>query len=334
MKFTPGAKEASGLLLAVLICAAPAHAQSTSQESASTAVETVLVTGEHPGPGLWKVSRGDHTLWILGTHAPLPAGLVWHSQEVELVIGESQQILGNYSVSFTLRDANPFDSKGVPLKKVLPRKRYSQWTELKKKYIGPIDEVDTALPVTAALLLRSSAFQRTGLTNADQVSREIGLLAASYRVRISTDHQVDQVITSAMLPDDKTSQKIGVDYLISTMDRLEDDLRQARSRANAWATGDIDELRQQVDADRAAAYLYASSWPFIQGKALDQLLQRADQKWIDAADTVLQQNTTTFATLPIFMLLRNDGVLSVMRQRGCDITAPAGDAPDPSAAKN
>jgi uncharacterized protein YbaP (TraB family) len=317
------------VLYAMLIHLSPAHAQSTTPDSGSIPVETVLVTGEHPGPGLWKVSRGDHTLWILGTHAPLPAGLVWHSHEVEWVIAESQQILGNYSVSFTLRDANPFDSKGVPLKKVLPRKRFAQWTELKKKYIGPIDEVDTALPVTAALVLRSAAFQRTGLTSADPVSREIALLAASYRVRISTDHQVDQVITSAMLPDDKTSRKVGVDYLINTMDRLEDDLRQARTRANAWATGDIDGLRQQVDADRTAAYLYASSWPFLQGKMLDELLQRADRRWIDAADTALQQNTTTFATLPIFMLLRNDGVLAVLQQQGCDISPPGGDRQDP-----
>jgi hypothetical protein len=34
-------------------------------------LEEVLVVGEHPGPGLWKVSKRSHSLFILGTHVPL-----------------------------------------------------------------------------------------------------------------------------------------------------------------------------------------------------------------------------------------------------------------------
>src|SRR5690348_2085441 len=33
-------------------------------------LQTVLVRGSQPGPGLWRVSKGDHTLWILGTLGP------------------------------------------------------------------------------------------------------------------------------------------------------------------------------------------------------------------------------------------------------------------------
>ena len=44
--------------------------------SADDALEEVLVTGQQPGPGLWKVTRpGDphgHVLWILGNYSPLP----------------------------------------------------------------------------------------------------------------------------------------------------------------------------------------------------------------------------------------------------------------------
>jgi hypothetical protein len=28
-------------------------------------VEEVLVTGERPGPGMWRVSKGNHDLWVL-----------------------------------------------------------------------------------------------------------------------------------------------------------------------------------------------------------------------------------------------------------------------------
>jgi hypothetical protein len=41
-----------------------AHADETLDE--------VVVSGEQPGPGLWQVKNGANTLWILGSHSPLP----------------------------------------------------------------------------------------------------------------------------------------------------------------------------------------------------------------------------------------------------------------------
>lgn len=35
-------------------------------------VEEVLVAGERAGPGLWKVRKGDHTLFLLATITPAP----------------------------------------------------------------------------------------------------------------------------------------------------------------------------------------------------------------------------------------------------------------------
>src|SRR5687767_14561157 len=100
------------LLLLVLASLAPvAHAQAP--------IEEVLVTGEHPGPGLWKVTRDDSTLWILGTHTPLPTQLTWRSQQVEWVMTEAQQVIGPYSAAISLRGGDPFATKGPPLRKVL-----------------------------------------------------------------------------------------------------------------------------------------------------------------------------------------------------------------------
>ncbi|MBS0432420.1 MAG: TraB/GumN family protein, partial [Proteobacteria bacterium] len=43
--------------------------------SSITTLETVSVTGVLPGPGLWKVSRNGHVLWVLGVIPSLPAGM-------------------------------------------------------------------------------------------------------------------------------------------------------------------------------------------------------------------------------------------------------------------
>lgn len=285
------------------------------------ALEEVLVTGEHPGPGLWKVSNGEHVLWILGTHSPLPTRLVWQPDEVELVMTEAQQVIGDYSGSFTLRGQSAYAAKGKSLSRLLPRKTYARWLTLKKKYIGANKEIETALPVTAALFLRSSAFEKAGLTNADRMLRRIYGLARAYNIPVTTDHQVNKVIDAADR-DDARSQRVGIEYLVATIDHLETDLRNARTRANAWAVGDIAALKAQADSDSSTADLYASSWPFLRDDELQAITTETDQRWVEAATAALRKNPTTLASLPVFMLLRDDGLMSALTAQGFTVEAP------------
>lgn len=311
-------------LVAICFAATQAHAQSSERRFAQTpggnTVEEVLVTGEHPGPGLWKVTHGDHSLWILGTHTPLPQRMTWRAEEVEIAISEAQQVLGSYSASFTLRGGNPLAMKGKPLRRLLPRGAYSQWRSLKRKYIGANEEIETALPVTAALVLRSNAFAQAGLGNADNVLSQLDRLAQAYQVPVTNDHQVTKVIAGIAL--DANAERRGVDFLIETMKNLESDLRAARARANAWAIGDIEALKAQAAADTNTAQLYASSWPYLSEDELAALAAETDAKWLAAAERALRHNETTVATLPIFMLLRPDGLITALRARGFEVIEP------------
>ena len=61
----------------------------------ATTLDTVMVTGEQPGPGMWKVTNGDHVLWILATAYPLPKKMVWQSKQVDDTIAQSQEVIAN-----------------------------------------------------------------------------------------------------------------------------------------------------------------------------------------------------------------------------------------------
>lgn len=189
----------------LLLSIAMARADAPAQSGTSVGIEEVMVTGEHPGPGLWRVSSGEHVLFILGTHEPLPRELTWRSEEVEFAVTEAQQIIGNYSASFSLRNGSAYGTQGKALRKILPRKTYEQW---------------------------------------------------------------------------------------------------------------------QADADKNAAYLYASSWPFLQDDELHEIFAEADRRWIDAATRALERNRTTIAVLPVFQLLREDGLLKLLRDKGFTVEAP------------
>ena len=147
-------------------------------------MEEVLVVGEHPGPGLWKVSKGSHILFILGTHVPLPKDLVWRSKEVESAIDRSNEILGAYSVSLRVDQEAAFQSRRGKLKELLPPRTYAQWRALRDKYIGDEDQTDRLLPAAAALLLQARAYERSGLTYSDDVWRRIYQLAGEHRVPV------------------------------------------------------------------------------------------------------------------------------------------------------
>ena len=56
-------------------------------------MDVVVVSGMQPGPGMWRVSKGDHVLWVMGTLSPAPKKMTWISRDVEATIAASQLVL-------------------------------------------------------------------------------------------------------------------------------------------------------------------------------------------------------------------------------------------------
>eukprot|EP01034_Spumella_vulgaris_P036081 gene36081-44497_t len=73
--------------------AAAAEATAAIEAEAEAVPEKILVVGQKPGPGLWKVSKDGHVLWVFGTYSPLPQKMEWRSQQVESILSQSQEYL-------------------------------------------------------------------------------------------------------------------------------------------------------------------------------------------------------------------------------------------------
>ena len=110
----------------------------------------VLVAGVQPGPGLWRVSKDDHVLYILGTQSPLPRDIDWDAREVREVLDEAGAVLGSPGLSvdadvgfFRGLTLVPSAMKamrnpgGATLDKVLPPELYARWLPLKQQYVKP-----------------------------------------------------------------------------------------------------------------------------------------------------------------------------------------------------
>jgi len=322
--------------------ALPAWAQSSDAAAApvssaqdESTLETVVVTGEQPGPGLWKVSKDDHVLWILGAQYPLPKDMTWKASEVEQAIAQSQVVIADASAKLDISFFHKLtllpalygarkNADGAALKDVLPAETYSRWQTLKAKYIGDDSGVERLRPMLAANELYDKALAKSGLARNGMIWNRIRSVAKKDRVRI--------VEPEASIPLDDPKQTIrdfkdtagnlDAQCLNATMTRLETDLEAMRARANAWAVGDIDALKNlpapsQQDACRAAV----SSNPRLH-EQLDAAIKQVDQTWLAAAENALRNNASSFAVLPMDELLRPDRRLAMLRERGYTVEAP------------
>src|SRR5262245_47548260 len=55
-------------------------------------LEPVVIIGGYAAPQMWKVSKGDHVMWVLGD-ASAPSGTKWRFEQVEARIAESQLVM-------------------------------------------------------------------------------------------------------------------------------------------------------------------------------------------------------------------------------------------------
>lgn len=328
-------KTARAALLTLLICATPAWAQQVDD----VPPEQVLVVGQRPGPGLWKVSKDDHVLWVFGTFSPLPAQMQWRSQEVEAILAQSQELLGppgaslhvGWKDSFNILTALPAlvgardNVNGASLQEVVPADVYARWTVLKAKYLGADSKVETLRPMFAAADLFSRAIAQSGLTNGSKLEKRIYAIAKEHKLKLTpTGFSIALENPRAALVDFKKSSIDDLACFSKTIDRLETDLDDMRLRANAWAIGDIAKMRQLTYPDQAEACRLAmtsSAW-MKNLKGGEDTQARSKAVWLVAAESALATNQSTFALLPVANAMNADGYLAALQEKGYVVEQP------------
>jgi uncharacterized protein YbaP (TraB family) len=324
----------------LLLTGQVARAQ-TDQSAAATStpvaptLEAVLVTGEQPGPGLWKVSKDDHVLWILGMQAPLPRQMNWRAQEVEKTIAQSQEVLADASVKvdisiFRMITLWPSligakkNADGAKLQDVLPADLYTRWLTLKARYIGRDNGVERLRPMLAANELYKKAIGNSGLTNKNSIWPVIEAAAKKNQVPVTTvEVKIAVEDPKQAIKDFKsTTGELDAKCLATTITRLETDLDAMRQRANAWAVGDLQALHNLPYPDQRAACLAAVAANPRLAEQMNDAQKQIDIQWLAAAEKSLAKNASTFAVLPINELLKPNGRLEQLKSRGYSVEDP------------
>jgi hypothetical protein len=291
-------------------------------------LEVVLVTGEQPGPALWKVSSADHHLWLLGDVSPLPEKVQWKPKQFAAVLAESQEVIlhlasywrGNSVQSTELSNAGRFGD-GRTLKDVISPELYARVQTIWQAY-GSREELDELRPFSVGNRIINGALRRLDL-KAHSVNTAVEKLARK------ADVKVTRFFTPPLAFDDHLKM-VKADSVSACLGRVVEILADGgagmRQLANAWSIGDIGALRTLVPA--FAFYPNgspsASCYAAIHGgqAAADEYKAKQTSNWLDVVERALRENETTLAVAPITELFATDGYLAALRARGYEIEEP------------
>ncbi len=322
-----------GIAMAVLALGAarPVLAAGPPAEGLPSEVpQEVEVTGERAGPRLWRVTKGDHVLWVLGTLDPLPRKMTWKSREVESVLGEVQSVVPtNPSVSV---HANPFtwvrlyfQWRGVQvldgktrLQDVLPPGLYARVAALVARYDSGDHRIERLKPVFAALRLYREALDSAHLAPGNQAENTVLKLARSHKVviqqsKLKIDDPRDLVTQLGNIPHDAQ-----VSCLEAMVERLETGMESMKEEANAWALGDVAALRRLMAPKAIDVCTDAVSY----SSRTKQIIDDSNADWDREVETALTNNRSTLGLKPIHDLLGPRGVLAKFKARGYEVEGP------------
>jgi hypothetical protein len=328
-----------GLLSAAALAQTEPPSVPAEQTPETAAPAQVLVSGKRPGPGLWKVSKDGHVMWVFGLYAPLPAKMEWDDSRVERLIGQSQEVLGppgaGVSVGWLgglkMLTALPSlvglqkNPDGAQLRDVLPADVYARWSVLKEKYIGEDEGVERYRPFFAAQKLTEAGLKKSGLSGGLEVRAQIQGIAKKRGVKVtdtSTMTKLDD--PKSVLKDFAKSQMEDTVCFVKTLEGFEGDIDAMRVRANAWANGSIAEISNLDYAEREDACNDAvlNSPAAKKHPAFQNLRERRLESWLKAAEKSLANNTSTVAMMPMSDILGPKSYLAALQAKGYTVESP------------
>ena len=297
---------------------------------------TVVVEGRRPGPGVWKVSKGDHVMWVFGLYSPLPQKMEWDAARVERLVGKSQEVLMPPGVSIgvgffrslTLLPTMVGLEKspdGARLQDVLPTDVYARWQVQKGKYIGGDDGVERLRPFFAAEKLLDAGLKKNGLVYNIDVRDRIEKLAKHDKVKVTgTMLEIELDDPRRTLKEFKQMQMADLSCFTKTLERLDDDIDAMRVRANAWANGNIAEIARldYAERDEACGNALWTSPLASKTPALQNVPERIRANWFKAAQTALANNASTFALLRMKDIVGPKNYLADLQAQGYTVESP------------
>jgi hypothetical protein len=306
---------AVSLGLAVGLGAAPALADPPSDWT----VQELVVTA-HPSPVLWRLSKGDSEVWVLGVLPVMPKDQTWNTKRLERVLEGAHVVLTPARVSADLRTVFMLMTQhslppGQMLKAQLPPDLAARLDRDRGLAHAPAGRYAHDKPIWAALMLWID------YAHVANLSREEPLLTVE---RLARAHGVPVRPIGAYQGHDMLANLLHIpneaaeNCLADVLADIEFNAVNARPAAGAWAIGDIRTVHAHYAEPSLRLCLeQAPSWRVLADRSVEDT--------VSAVDAALASPGKSVAIFSLDDLLRKGGALdcapraSPSKPRGCKL---------------
>jgi len=299
----------------VLLGPATARAQSAvpvlTDPALSPLVEALEVVARPPGPALWRVSRGDAEVVILGTISPFPHAQTWDDRRLRRNLTGARQLLAParlsgggralfaYAFGERSRLRAPADA---PLETRLPPELAARFAGAAKAALQSPDKYDRWKPAAAGFLLMADFDEAAGLSRA-KPANTVTRLARSLKIPVRPAGKLD-------LPDlmrgfgrlDDAQHLACLDVALEQVERL---AGAPGELGRAWANADLRTMNRLYNARTAGTC-----------PLLNPVIDRQVAETSALLDQALNAPGRTVAMVDMSLLLQPGGVLDRLAATG------------------
>ena len=331
----------SALLLAVAMV-------TVADAQIAEAPEVIVVTGRLPGPPLWRVSKGDHVLWIFAVLDTVPNEMEWAPTRVAAVIDKTEAYLPLPNVTFAFSPLlllNPVNVvRGLRLQKklthnpdgrrlqdVLPPPLAQRFAVLQAMHFPEDEAFDDLRPAEAANRMTTLVLRQAGLNESPTVvTRPLERLLLGrhdlHRFNTQFDYELSggygSLAERAEAMVDSISPLREQECFAWKLHKLEVDVDAMKQRANAWAQGDVAAFRELPRKNTVDDPCFTLMMGTSEENTLLDAVTRSQQQWISLAEEAMARYAVTLAVLDIDDVLSENGLLAQLKARGYAVREP------------
>lgn len=305
-----------------------AHAQATQVTAHPDDKDPVIVDGSFVGPKLWRVFDDDSEVYILGTVDPLGKDLKWKSRQLDAVSKLADRgLTAEPKVSVDLLQIaklvftaggdvirNPDDKK---LTSMLDAETLARYRAQLKRFKMEEKDLEKYRPYIAGSALFGRALNEVKLERANGIEDDAlrGVRKRGKPVTAVTRLKAKPLIKAM------ENLKPGADIpcFKAQLTAIESYVPTLKTRADAWARGEVATIRATPDTDTETICYSALQ---AGGVPIETLRTQALEDWTAAVEQSLKTPGVTLAVGPMDLFIANGAVLDRMRAKGYEIAGP------------
>lgn len=277
---------------------------------------TLLVGTASADPTLWHIQDEDSDIYVFGTVHILRPGIEWQTEEVMSAFDAADTVYFEAPVNDPAQArsmqqavlANAMNPAGVTLSSLVSEETWASIEEFAPQVGFSAAQLESLRPWVATVQLSVGFIVASGYNPESGVEATLWPMANDAGKTLAYFETVEEQIGFfADLPQD-----VEVRLLEETMAEFEASPDQIDTLVTSWANGDqaaIDAVMNgQMRADAPEVH--------------DVIIVQRNQRWVEEIENILDGSGTVFIAVGSGHLPGEQGVISLLRDRGIEISGP------------